>query len=190
MAFKFSDIGPYDPTQDWALYEGRFRFYLQANGVDEEERKRAVLLCTVGPDANNVVEDLNALTPLTDGAITLDTQLEQLRGYYYTKLSLLVARTEFVRICQKENQSVATFAVELRNQEARCNFGDTLANRLRDQFVAELRNEAIWKRLLATEDISMQDAENKATDYKRIDQENKTLLTEQHLSQVAQVSKF
>ena len=142
MAFKFGDNGPYDPTQDRASYEGRFRFYLQANAVDEEERKRAVLLCTVGPDAYNVVE-LNAPTPLTDGAITLDTQLEQLRGYYYKKMSLLVARTEFVRICQKENQSVATFAVELRNQEARCNFGDRLANRLRDQFVAGLRNEAI-----------------------------------------------
>ena len=36
----------------------------------------------------------------------------------------------------------------------------------------------------------MQDAENKATDYERIDQENKTVLTEQHLSQVAPVSKF
>ena len=185
MAAKFGEIDVYDPSTDWQSYEGRFRFYLEANGVKDEKAKRAVLLCTVGSAGYKVVEDLNAPTPLSDDSIKFDKLLEQLRGYYYKKPSLLVARTEFVRIRQKDNQSVAAFSIELRNQAARCHFAGDLKTRLRDQFVAGLKNEAIRKRLLAKEDISFEDAEKKATDFERVDEENKTMLTEQHVSQVA-----
>ena len=142
-ANKFGEIGTYDASQEWQSYEKRFRFYLEANGVKEEKAKRAVLLCTIGSAAYKVAEDLNASTALSDDAVRFDTILEQLRGYYYKKPSLLVARTEFSRIRQIKGHSSVAFAVDLRNQEARCEFGGELQTWLRDQFVARLENKAI-----------------------------------------------
>lgn len=81
MTTQFGEIGPYDATQNWESYEGRFRFYLEANGVDDAKKQRAVLLCTIGPTAYKVVQDLNALTSLTDEIITLNSLLDQLRGF-------------------------------------------------------------------------------------------------------------
>lgn len=143
MAAKFGEIGAYDASQDWQSYEGRFRFYLEAKGVKDEKTKRAVLLCTIGSWPTKSPKIFNAQTPLTDDAVKFDTQLEQLRGYYYKKPSLLVARTEFTRMRQKEGQSSAAFAVELRNQAAWCDFAGDLKTRLRDQFVEDLQNEEI-----------------------------------------------
>lgn len=150
--------------------------------------KRAVLLCKIGSAAYKVAEDLNAPTALSDDAVTFDMLMEQLRGYYYKKPSLLVARTEFARIRQKEGQSSVSFAVDLRNQAARCEFGGELQTRLRDQFVAGLRDESIRKRLLVKEDISIEEAEKKAADYERVEQENKTVLTVHHVLQVERSS--
>ena len=169
---RFGEIKPYDASQDWQSYEGRFRFYLKANGVTDVKVQRAVLLCTIGSAEYKVAKDLNAPTSLSDNAVTFYMLIEQCRGYYYKKPSLLVARTEFARIRQNEGQSSVSFAIDLRNQAARCEFGGELITRLRDQFVVGLRDESIRKRLLVKEDISIEEAENKAADYKRVEQEN------------------
>ena len=184
MALKFGDVGAYDSLQDWQTYEGRFRFFLEANGVTEASRKRVVLLSTIGPTAFKVVENLNAPTVLTDNAVTFETLVEQLRAFYGKKPSLMAARSDFTRLSQRENQTVDEFALELRVQAAKCDFGAELTTRLRDQFVAGVHSERARKRLMERDTISLEDAEKLARDLERVDREYKPVAGEQHVSQL------
>ena len=88
---------------------------------------------------------------------------------------------------QREGQSVNEFALELRNQATRCNFGGDLKTRLRDQFVVGVRSDAARKRLMEKDDISIEDAEKFARDFERVDRENKAVSGEQSLSQLKEV---
>ena len=166
MATRFGEVGQYEPTQDWDAYEGRFKFFIEANKVTDAKQKRAVLLCTIGATAYKVVENLNSPTDLSDDSITFENLLNQLREFYGKKPSTLTARTEFARLKQREGQSVNEFALELRNQGTRCNFGADLKTRLRDQFIVGVRADAARKRLMEKDDISIEDAEKFARDCK------------------------
>lgn len=189
MTTRFGEIGTYEPSQDWQAYEGRFLFYVEANGVVDDKKKLVVLLSTIGAVAYKVVEDLNAPTALTDDTVTFEKLLEQLRGFYGKKPSTLAARTEFSRLRQRENQTVNEFGVELRNQASRCNFGGELKTRLRDQFVAGVRSETARKRLMERDEIDLDDAEKLARDIERVEREIKTVVGEQSLSQVKQFDR-
>ena len=141
MALKFGEVGAYDNSQDWQTYEGRFRLFLEANGVTEARRQRAVLLSTIGPTAFKVVENLNAPMALTDDAVTFDTLVEQLRPFYGKKPSIMAARSEFTRFKQLESQTVDEYSLLLRVQAVNCDFVTELTTRLRDQFVAGVHSE-------------------------------------------------
>ena len=164
MALKFGEVGAYESSQDVQTYARRFRFFLEAKGVTEASRKRAMLLSTILPTAFKVVENLNVPTVLTDNAVTFETLVEQLRAFYGKKPSLMAARSDFTQLSQRENQTLDEFALELRVQAAKCDFGAELTTRLRDQFVAGVHSERARKRLMERDTISLEDAEKLARD--------------------------
>ena len=71
------------------------------------------------------------------------------------------------------------YAVELRNQAARCNFGNKLSIRLSDQLITSVLSDVAIKKLMEGDDISLEDAEKLASDIERVDQKHKAVFGEQ-----------
>ena len=184
MATRLGEVGQYEPSQDWDAYEGPFKFFIEAHKVTDAKQKRADLLCTIGATSYIVVVNINSPTELSEDSITFENLLKQLREFYGKKPSTLTARTEFARLKQREGQSVNNFALELRNQATRCNFGADLKTRLRDKFVVGVHSDAARKRLMEKDEIKIEDAEKFARDFERVDRENKAVSGEQSLTKL------
>ena len=59
MATSISSVGEFDPDlEDWTQYAEQLGHYLTANGIDEVDRKRAVLLTTIGVKAYKLLRTL------------------------------------------------------------------------------------------------------------------------------------
>ena len=185
----FGTIDEFDPRKDdWDLYESKFDFYLQANEVKDEKVKRAMLLSGIGMVSLGYVRDLNLPTLLTDDSVTYKKLIDQLRAHYGKKSTSLTARNEFAKIRQREGQSIDEFAAALRSGSLLCKFAATeLDNRLRDQLVIGLRDEAIRKRLMEKEDATCADVIKFAGDLERVSRESRQVgHSEASLSKLSQ----
>ena len=182
----FGCIEEFDAKKDaWELYEAKFDFFIEANGVTDDSRKRAMLLTSVGMAALAYVRDLNMPTALNDNSITYEKLIEQLRAHYGKKTAALAARNEFCRMHQNETQSVDKFAAGLRGQSIYCKFNADLDIRLRDQFVIGLKSDAIRKRLMERDEITFPEALKFASSLDRIAREsNFSSKSEASVSQV------
>ena len=74
-----------------------------------------------------------------------------LKGHFDLKPSLIAQRFHFHRQKQCPDENIAVFMADLCRMAIDCEFGATLDDVVRDQFVSGLRSEAMHKRLL-TED--------------------------------------
>lgn len=64
-------------------------------------------------------------------------------------------RFQFYQRCQKPKESIAEFAAALRRLSIRCEFGAFLNEALRDRFVCGMWSEAIQKKLLAEDGLTV-----------------------------------
>ncbi|KAL3226032.1 hypothetical protein MRX96_025251 [Rhipicephalus microplus] len=78
---------------------------------------------------------------------------------YYTPGSQVIAdRLKFIRRHQLEDESVSEFTVELQHMAAKCAFGNSLDDALRDRFVAVLSNPATQAKLLKKKELNFEKA--------------------------------
>jgi hypothetical protein len=47
----------YDPQEEWSKYIERLEFYFKANGVDEEDEQRAILLSVCGSKTYKLIRN-------------------------------------------------------------------------------------------------------------------------------------
>ena len=183
----FGSIDEYDSRSvEWELYEAKFTFFLEANLINDDKQKRAMLLASVGTTALGYVRDLNVPKELHE--VDYKNLLEQLRAHYGKKTAMLAARNDFAYVRQKDGQSVEDFAAALRAASLLCKYGADLDVRLRDQLVIGLREDSIRKRLMeADENISFADALKRAADLERISRESKLGRGEASVSQLARL---
>lgn len=71
---------------------------------------------------------------------------------------MIAERFYFHRKRQSPEESVPDFIAELRRLAIHCNYGTHLDDALRDQFVSGLRSEAMHKRLLGEETLTLKKA--------------------------------
>ena len=140
-------IAPYSQEDDWLQYVEQVKFYLQANGVQSAEKKRATFLTVVGPTTFKLLRSL--IVPETPADKTFEQLVEILTKYFSPPPSEIVQRFKFHSRFRRPGESVATFVSELRLLSEFCNFGDSLDSMLRDRLVCGIQDENIQKRLLA-----------------------------------------
>ena len=134
----------------------RLEFYLEANSITDESKKRSVLLSVIGPSAYKLVKSLVAPAKPKEKAFKELTEL--MTRHYNPVPSEIVQRYKFhMRFCQPM-ESVATFVSELRALEEHCQFGDTLELMLRDKLVCAINDKAIQKRLLSERELTFEKA--------------------------------
>ena len=131
----------------WAAYCERLHFYLEANNITSEERKRAVFLSVCGNVTFQLARTLVAPNELKDTTLSrFETLISE---HFNPKPSEIVQRFMFHKREQRTGEGISTYIAELRKIAEYCNFGTHLETMLRDRIVCGIRDENVQRRLLA-----------------------------------------
>ena len=106
--------------EEWAQYEERLGHFFSANGIDEEERKRAVLLTVMGPATYKLLSNL--MVPKKQGEVNYCDLVEALADYFNSVPSEIVQHFKFNSQLHRQGESVATFVAEMRALATTCKF--------------------------------------------------------------------
>ena len=115
--------------------------------VQEEAKKRAILLTAVGPGTYRLLKTLASPRRLDELRFS---ELVDLATRHYNP----VKRFEFNSRSQKEGESIAVFVAQLRKIAEHCDYGAVLSDMLRDRLVCGTSNKGIQRRLLLQADLT------------------------------------
>ena len=94
-------VSAFDPSQeDWSEYAERLVHYFVANGIEAEEKKRAILLTAVAPGTYRLLKTLASPKKLEE--FSFDELMKRTATHFNPKPSPIVKRFEFNSRCQKE----------------------------------------------------------------------------------------
>ena len=149
-------IEEFDPErEEWPVYVECLEFYLDANSITDESKKRSVLLSVI-PSAYKLVRSL--LAPAKPKQKAFKELTELMTRHYNPVPSEIVQRYKFHTRFRQPMEFVATFVSKLRALAEHCQFGDTLELMLRDKLVCAINDEAIQKRLLSERELTFEKA--------------------------------
>ena len=154
---NFGSVGEYDPEkEEWIPYTERLDEYFIANEVEDETKKRAILLSSCGHSTYQIARQLFAPTKLSSRTYT--QVVERLTQHFSPKPKDIVQRCKFNARVRLPGETVATYCAELRNLAQFCDFGESLENMLRDRLVCGISDKAMQQRLLSEPDLTFQKA--------------------------------
>ena len=145
-----------EENEDWSQYVERVEFFFTANGIEGEERKRAVLLTVMGPAAFGLLKRL--VEPRKVARESFDSLVAIMRDHLESEPSDIVQRFRFNSRDRKPCESVALFNAELSKLAGRCNFGRVRDDMLRDRLVCGVNDELIQRRLLSERGLTYERA--------------------------------
>lgn len=140
-------IEKYNPNEEgWTYYRQRFLVELRLNDINNEHTKRDLLLSRVGAEAFKILVDY--ARPNDVGTYAFDTLLTVLNDYYALATCSLGERVAFTNCVRHEDENINQFCNTLKAKAANCGFGESLKERLRDQFIVGIANNSWQKELL------------------------------------------
>ena len=173
-------VSVFDGNQeDWVEYAERLENYFIANDIEDEAKRRAILLNGVGASTYRLIKTL--ALPGRPKDLTVEEIVKRVKVHFNPKPSPIIKRFEFNTRCQKEGEKVATFVAALRKIAEHCEYGDVLNDMLRDRIVCGILNKRVQRRLLQEVDLTYakaldiaQAAETADTDSKRLQDHKET----------------
>ena len=149
-----SNLGPFDQSAEhWSEYCERVELHLAANGIDNAERKRAVLLSVCGASTYHLIRSLVSPNKPTDKTFAEIVKL--VKDHLTPPPSCTMLRYKFNARSQNDKESIAEFVASLRHLASNCEFGASLDDMLRDRLVRGLRDARVQKRLLAEPKLTL-----------------------------------
>ena len=136
-------------VDNMSSYLERLEIYFDANAV-EASRKVSVFLTVIGAKAYDTLRSL--LAPTLPRDKTFPELLAVLKQHFDPKPLVIAER---YKRSQKSTETVAEFLADLRKLSIRCDFGTFLDQALRDRFVCGVRSDAIQKKLLSEDDLTI-----------------------------------
>ena len=166
----FGRVGEFNVEREtFSAYVERMEMFFTANNIVETtgegsaaanqlvaNRKRAIFLTEVGPEAYSTLSNLLAPAKPKD---TLFTDIVRILEKHYNPKPLEIAQSfHFGTRNQKSEESVSDYVLALKKLAVHCNYGEYLNRALRDRFVCGLNNPKIQNKLLNTEDLTFEKA--------------------------------
>nr|CAI5840252.1 unnamed protein product [Callosobruchus analis] len=166
MSFVGS-IEPFSPSKsDINSYMERMDQLFTCNGVESEDKKRALFLTLIGPEAYGRCFVYGTLKDIVSPALPSSKTYSQLKtaliGYFSPKRLTIAERYKFYGAHQEINEDIKSYGSRLKNLSQYCAFGTFLEEALRDKLVCGLRSESIKRKLLAEDNLSWTIAYNTA----------------------------
>ena len=153
---NMAKLKEFNGEEDWGQYCERLEFYFVAHDIDDAAKKKATLLSACGATTYKLMCDL--VSPLKPKDKTFEELQSIVQAHLKPKPSEIVQRYKFHTRGQHSGESIATFVAELRHLSQDCNFGDSLADMLRDRLVCGVGSVRVQKRLLAEPELTFDSA--------------------------------
>ena len=131
----------------WEIYAEQVENFFQANGITDANKKRAVLLSTIGSKTYGVLRNLTA--PATPIEKSLKELLKLLQEHYAPRPNPIVQRCQFYGRNRQPGERVAVYLAELRALADQCEFEGYLETALRDRLITGIADDRIQRRLLS-----------------------------------------
>ena len=147
----------FDAAEDnWEEYVERLVQFFVANDIEDDIKKRAILLSNVGARTYGIVRSL--LSPAKPDEVSYDSIVKSLTEHFHPRPSVTVARFRFFTCSRQVDEPVQNYIARLRQLSRDCKFGSFLDEMIRDRLVCGIRSELIQSRLLSEPDLSLQKA--------------------------------
>ena len=118
----YGKIEEFDAIRDkWSHYSERLTQYSLANDVENEDKKRAILLSVIGPTTYSLLRSL--LSPNKPSDLSYDAISKALENHCNPKPLPIVQRFMFYHYVRTPGQSIASFAANLREISETYQFG-------------------------------------------------------------------
>ena len=154
MATRMSQYGKVDEyereREDWVSYIERIMLFFEANEIEEDSKKKAILLSSVGAGTYKVIKSL--AMPNKPAEKTFNEIVALLKEHETPKPNKIAERFKFNMRDRKDGESLSQYLAELRRLTEHCDYGDQLENMLRDRLVCGIKHERIQQRLLSEGD--------------------------------------
>ncbi|XP_036071205.1 uncharacterized protein LOC118597883 [Oryzias melastigma] len=153
MAATVGSLVQYDSKeQSWEEYCEILDHFFVANGINDADKKRAVLLSSVGAQTYALMRNL--LSPVKPGERSYQELVNLLKDHFHPKPSEITQRWKFNTRNRKHDESVVDYVAELRKLAQDCNFGNTLTVMLRDRLVCGINEDRIQRKLLSEDGLT------------------------------------
>ena len=160
MATHIGTIGEYIPEkEDFFMYKKRLEVWMKVNKIKADE-KASVFLALVGPHAFEIVT--NMCTPEDPMNKSYEELVKIAEDHFRVSRNPVTERVVFRERKQKPGESISKYIVELKMLSRHCNYGDQLAENLRDAFVSGLTELSIRRKLLSIKDLTWDTAQQEA----------------------------
>ena len=145
----YGSLEKFHRDQDWGRYIAVLKNYFGANGITDSEKKRQILLASVGLETYDLICTL--VSPLEPEAKSFEELVKLVQEHVQPPPSKIVSRFKFYTLCRGEGESISSFVVKLRQAAQDCKFTD-LNEHLRDRFIVAIGDDKIQTRLLSMSD--------------------------------------
>ena len=145
------DIEPSTTPQRWQKYLCKVETALKAWGIDNDERKHAIL-CHYGGD--KIAEIEQHLTYAKDKDKLFDNLSAALTDHFEPKRNITFTTFVFCEMKQEEDEGIDAFVTRLRTQAVLCDFSDA-ERRIKDQIVFHCNSQKLRRKALE-EDLKLE----------------------------------
>ena len=159
---QYGKINEYEKDkEDWICYIERIILFFEANEIQEESKKKAILLSSVGAETYKVIKSLPIPSKPTEK--TFEEIVQLLKEHQTPKANKIAERFKFNMRDRKDGESLSVYLAELRHLTEHCDYRDQLEDMLRDRLVCGIKHERIQQRLLSEGDSIHQASMMKST---------------------------
>lgn len=129
------------------MFAEQLSYYFVANGIDDADKKGAILLSACRASTYKLLKMLVAPAELTTKSFA---ELVQLAKEHYTpKPSVIMCRFKFNSAFREEGESISAFVTRLRDLATSCEYGESATELIHDQLVCGVKDDVLQCTLLA-----------------------------------------
>ena len=134
-------------NENWVSYVERMTLFFEGKGIEEETKKKTILLSSVETQTYKLLKSLSVPSKPEDK--TFKELFRMMKNHQDPKPNSIVERFQFNNRNRKQEESIAECIAELRRLAEHFNYGTILKDMLRERLVCGLKNECIQQRLLS-----------------------------------------
>ena len=173
----YGKIGEFDPSSEkWDNYIERAEQFYIANDINDDVKKRAILLSSCGAKTYQLLRGLSDNNPSTKSYAELNTLMKE---HLYPARNPIAERFKFNTRDRLPNESIAEYLAVLRRLSEHCEYGTTLNQMLRDRLVCGVKYEKIQQRLLSEKALTLEKALQIAYSMESAVEYSKTIVQQQ-----------
>lgn len=193
LTSKIVGISPFDYTMyeencgvEWKNWHRSFEWYLKAHHIEDDDDKFVKLLHLAGRKVQELYETLPvppsvkqvARGPLANQIVPHLSEYEmamaKLNEFFEPKKNSTYERHMFRVLKQGKEEKIGMFAMRLRLQAEKCEFGDSMQDNIKDQIIEKCVSTKMRRELLKLGDANLDKVLKSARIFEAIEEQSKT----------------